>query len=71
MKIPIGKLKLRLTSGIILLALALHFFIAISLPFIQVFDMVATSFDSTNTKQDVAIGSFPKLTQIRVSLAKL
>lgn len=69
MEIP--KLKLTIASGIILLALCLHFFVAISLPYIPAFHIVETSFNSNNTKQDVAIGNSQKLTQIRVSLAKL
>ena len=70
MGIPTG-LKLTIASGIILLALVLHIFVAISLPFIQPMYMVETSFNNNDTEQELTIDHVQKLTQIRVSPAKL
>jgi hypothetical protein len=69
--LEIFRLKLTIPSGIVLVALVLHFFVAVSLPFIQAVYIVESSFYSNNTKQDVVIGISQNVTQIRVSLAKL
>lgn len=74
MKIPVWsslKWVCKGPKGIILLALFLHLWVAISVPFIQLLYIVEVSFYSDDTKQEVTAGSSLKLTQIRVSLAKL
>ena len=64
--IPIPRLSI--SSGTVLVALALHFFVSISLPFAKPWYIVAMSFDTNSTKENVTIGSFHQLTQISVSL---
>lgn len=64
-------LKCKAPCTFILLALVFHFFVALSLPFIRPLYIVATTFNSSSTKLDITIEGSQKLTEIRVSLAKL